>query len=169
MPEETTTTALDDPKNLHIQAREWMVERVAWFAVAGVLIAALVGLLGPGPLGKRTLASSDGRLSIQFYLVERYEAPSELRIRFRPLESETTMVRLTLSRSFADETSTESFTPEPEVVEMTDDQIIYSFRLSELKEGRIVHRYQHNDFGLLRYTVGLLHGPSVDITQFVCP
>jgi hypothetical protein len=80
------------------------------------------------------------------------------------------MVRLTLSRSFADATSVESITPEPDVTEMNDDQIIYGFRLSKLKnEGRIVHRYENNDFGLLHYNLGLLDGPSVDITQFVCP
>ena len=171
MSEETTkTTRLDDAKNLRRHTREWLIERIAWVAVVGVLIVALLGFLGPGPLGKRTLVSSDRRLSVQYYLVERYESPAELRISFRLAESEAATVQLTLSRSFADETSAERITPEPDVIEMNDHQIIYSFRLSKLKnEGRIVHRYENNDFGLLRYTVGLLDGPSVNITQFVCP
>jgi hypothetical protein len=72
MSEETTkTTSLDDPKSLRTQAREWVVERIAWVVVAGVLIVGLLGFLGPGPLGKRTSVSADGRLSVQFYSVER--------------------------------------------------------------------------------------------------
>ena len=165
----TKTSDLDGPKNLRRQTWEWAVERISWFLVAAVLILALLGFLGPGPLGVRNVASVDGDLSVRCYAVVHYEAPTELLVYFRS-SPQSKMARLTLSRSFTDETVLEGITPEPESVEMHDNEIVYNIRIHDAGERRtIVYRYRHTAFGRIAYSVGLLGGPIVRINQFVCP
>src|SRR5688500_11662442 len=98
MPDESQTIELDDPASLRTQARQWRAERIGWLAVAATLLAALAGLLGPGLLSFRTRESSDGRLSVEYYWAQRFEAPAELFIRLQPAASES-KVRLAISRS----------------------------------------------------------------------
>lgn len=168
--EMTRTAELEEPQNLQRHRREVFAERIGWLLVALVLFAALLGLLGPGLLSNRTVASQDESLTVQYCAIERYEAPSELRIDLRPSAVRDGIVSLTLSRSFTDETSLEALTPEPDTIEMQDDRIVCHFRVAGLtRDGRIVYRYQHNSFGRLRYTVGLLPSSTIDITQFVLP
>lgn len=80
--------------------------------------------------------TQDGRLVVEYYSVERYEASAELRIRFQPVQTEDGLIRLALSREFTDATTPEAITPAPDSVEMRDDRIVYAFRAADLgKEG----------------------------------
>jgi hypothetical protein len=152
------------------QSREWTVERLGWLVFAATLLAALLGILGPGPLSNSRQQTQDGRLVVEYYSVERYEAPAELRIRFQPVHTEDGLIRLAVSREFTDATTPEAITPAPDSVEMRDDRIVYAFRAADLgKEGSIIYRYKNNSFGRLRYDIGLAGEASVSIAQFICP
>lgn len=39
---------LESEENLAFQERQWVVQRVAWVVVLALLVAGLLGLLGPG-------------------------------------------------------------------------------------------------------------------------
>ena len=83
MSEQTESTLdLEQPENQRASSREWWAERIGWVAISIILIAALLGAFGPGPLSHREAASDDGRLRVDYYRVQRYAAPAELRIRF---------------------------------------------------------------------------------------
>jgi hypothetical protein len=169
MSTETNTIELDGSRSERIRSREWTAERVGWFVIAAILIAALLGLLGPGLLSYRIQTSPDHRLSVEYYAVQRYDAPAELRIRFRP--SDVSMVRITVARTFTDQTTPESITPNPETVEMQGDRLVYSFRAmaDHRAAGLVTYRYKSNVPGWLRYEIGLDGGPSIEVSQFVCP
>ena len=49
-------------EDMRHQRLEWAVERVGWAAVALVLVAALAGLLGHGPLSRATAGEPGSRL-----------------------------------------------------------------------------------------------------------
>jgi hypothetical protein len=137
--------------------------------MALILLAALLGLLGPGPISYSNLLTPDGKLAVEYYAIERYEAPTQLRIRIRPAGDEIT-VRLAISRTFTDNITPQNIAPEPESVEIERDRIVYSFRVSELDErALVIYRFKHNELGRLRYEVGLADGASLAISQFICP
>lgn len=179
-----TTSELDSDHLQRLRKREWLTERAGMFAIVLTLICALLGLLGPGPLSHRVQASADGALSVEHYAIERYESPTQLRVSFRHdatgnaaesgkperETSESQTVTIGLSRSFTEHVQIEAITPQPISARLGDDQIEYSFLLSELQgPGTVVFQYAHTSVGSVKYSVTLADEPRVQISQFILP
>ena len=169
-PGATRTIGLDDPQQQKLHRREWVAERIGWALIAGAVGAALVGLLGPGWLSHCETSSAGGRLSAEYYAAIRYEAPAELRLRFESPPADADELHLTISRSFGDAVTTEGISPTPIAVEMSDENLIYVFRLDDVgKGGRVVLRFKPNRYGWLTYSVSQPSDPAIEISQFVLP
>jgi hypothetical protein len=164
-----STNELENPANVTTIRREWIAERIGWGAIGAILVAAILGLLGPGLLSHQRLASADGRLTVEHDCVQRYSAPAELRIRFQT-QPDADFVQLSLSRSFTDQVTPETIVPQPAAVEMQVDRLVYRFNAAELSdEGSVTFRYKHESMGWLRFDVGLNGESSIQITQFIFP
>jgi hypothetical protein len=170
MPEEMRSTLqLEDGQHQRSTRAEWVAERIGWLVIAGLLLAAVLGLLGPGYLSHREAASADGRVRVEYYAIERSERPNVLRIHAQP-ERGAEHLRLALSHTLTEEASFESIVPEPERMELEDDRIVYVFRAAEIEaSGLITYRYRYEDFGWARFQINLDGGSEVEVTQFVCP
>lgn len=164
------TLDLDSPENHRCTSREWWAERIGWVVISVILIAALLGMFGPGPLSHREVSSEDGRLTVEYYGVERYSAPCELRISFEPSDAEAELVQLAISRSLVDEIRVETITPPPIATSLEAELVVYAFRVADLSEkGHVVYRIQHESFGPLAGTITLLPGSEAELSQFICP
>jgi hypothetical protein len=168
--ESCRTAELDSPENLKNQSREVIAERIGKIVFVVILLCAALGFLGPGPLTSRQSTSPDRALRVDHYLIERVHAPAELCIQLNDPFEANGFIELAISRTFTDDVSIESITPEPENVEIRQARLVYRFRASNLSgDARVIFRYQHDKFGWLRYQVGIENGPTVDVSQFVCP
>jgi hypothetical protein len=170
MPEQAESTLdLEQPENQRASSREWWAERIGWAVISIILIAALLGAFGPGPLSHREATSEDGRLTVDYYRVQRYAAPAELRIRFEP-DANAELVQLAFSQTIVDEIKLESITPPPTAAILQDDRVVYSFRVADLRErGHVVYRFEHESFGPLTGTVALLPDSEIELSQFIYP
>lgn len=165
-----STIALDKPDTLRAVARELFVERIGWSLIAAVLFAAILGGLGPGPLSYREQVSEDAALSVEYSAVERYEAPAKLTIRFASNARPDHMIRIALSREFADEIVPEAISPPPDSTTMLPSKVVHAFRASDLsRDGHVTLRFKNSDWGWRRFQVGLVDGPVLEIEQFICP
>jgi hypothetical protein len=162
-----TTTNLDSERAVRCLRLEWWAERVGRLLILGTVVCALVGLSGPGPLSYSEVTSSDQRVRIEYYRLQRYEAPAELKIHFESDSQANEPVRLGISRAFADLTTIESITPPPQSTEADDEQIVYVFQGTNLIA--MTFRYKNNSFGSVRYAVTLNDGAAVSIAHFVLP
>lgn len=171
MPHEPTTTLeLDDERHQRRHRLEWTAERGGVLLIALILVAALLGLLGPGPLSYRKASSSDGNLSVEYYAIQRYAAPAEWVVRFRGASPDTGFVRLGVSRTFTDSVAVEEITPRPASVEMQDGRLVYTFQTADLRgEGIITIRYKHEEMGPVRCVVDLADESRAQVTHFVLP
>jgi hypothetical protein len=167
---ETSVVDLETPDRLSHHRWEWSIERVGWVVMALILAAALLGLAGPGPLSHRTVANSDGSLSVEYYAAERYEAPGKLLITLHPKEGDAKPVQLAISRSFTDETTSEQIVPRPVAMESIDDNLVLTFRAGDLAQnGRVIYQYQYDSFGSFKYQIGIVGHEPVQVSQFVYP
>lgn len=166
-----STSELETPEHDRELRIETICERSGWAFVALVLIAALLGLLGPGPLSYRSRTAADGSLSVEYNLIERYEAPAELRIDVNPKLVKTHGVRLMVSRSLVDEITLDSVSPIPANVEAIGNRMVYTFDMKGLAphEGTIVARFQNDSFGMKDYDIGLEGHEALQITQYILP
>jgi hypothetical protein len=115
----------EDPRR---ERREWRVERLGWVAMAGLVTAALLGLLGgAGPLSHGGAADPRGDLRIEYRRFARHQAPSTLRVQLGPEVPRSGTVRLWLDRKYVDDAGIGEITPEPERIEATADRLTYTF------------------------------------------
>lgn len=68
---------LDIAQDLEHQRREWVIERIGWAIMALILLAALAGLLGSGPLSNARIDHPGSHLSAEYNRFERYQSPTK--------------------------------------------------------------------------------------------
>jgi hypothetical protein len=165
-----STEKLDSSQHIKQQRREWLVERIGWGLIACIILAALLGGLGFGPLSSRDAASGDGSLRASFYAIERAQAGTKLELWREPDDGAAKEFDLAISRTFLDEVTLESLVPEPTKVAADGDHIVFTFSENDLtRGGKIVCRYKHNHCGVVKYEIAIVAHEPLRISQFVLP
>jgi hypothetical protein len=132
-----------------------------------LLLAALAGLLGTGPLSDAREGGPASALWVEYNRFERYQAPTKMVVHLRPMASEA---RLWINYGFLRRVDLTHIDPEPERVEAGSDRYIFPFTLVRTPEDIIVTFYfKANEFGMMYPEVGLENGPSLRFWQLVYP
>ncbi|HZW10508.1 MAG TPA: hypothetical protein VFF69_11455 [Phycisphaerales bacterium] len=149
---------------------EWKLERVGWVVMALALLAALAGLLGPGPLSRATAGQDGSPLWVQYNRLARYQAPESLQVHIGPGAARGGTIRVWLSREYVRNMELNNIDPEPESVEVGPERSTYTFNLSDSDQPSILmFRFEANRFGKMPAALGLEGGPQVAFTQFIYP
>jgi hypothetical protein len=157
-------------QDLRFQRRSWAVERVGWIIGGLILIAALLGLFGPGPLSKARTASADKGLSVEYHKFERYQAPVHLRIDIDGKAATNGQIELWLNRAFINALEIKHIDPEPQSVEIREDKFVYSFKANQpVPSAQVCFHFEPNKFGKTRAHVGVVNGPQLQFSQFYFP
>jgi len=161
---------LEINQDLGFERRSWKVERVAWIIAALILVAALLGFLGPGPLGKATAASPDKSLSLDYFRVEHYGAPVELHFHIDGALAKDGALQVWLDRDFVEALEIEHIDPKPESVQINGERFVYVFRTASAPETiRIFFHVEPNKFGKTPARAGVVNGPEIRFSQFYMP
>ncbi len=99
-------------ENMSMQRRVWRFERVGWYVLLLIVVLALAGVFGNGPLSDARVVSSDGRLQVDYQRLSRVGTTDSLRITVRGTPGEP--VQLLLGGSLLREASIETLQPEPQ-------------------------------------------------------
>ena len=134
-----------------------------------LLLAALAGLLGHGPLSHAGADSADHSLHLEYHRFVRYEAPERLDIRIAPELTRDGEVEFQLSRGFVEKVEIERIEPEPVSTAIGPDYFTYRIRTETNRPGSIRVRFMPQHFGKLNYEVGLVAGPSVRAEHLAYP
>ena len=161
---------LEINQDLNFERRSWKVERVAWAIAALVLLAALLGFLGPGPLSKVTAASPDKSISLDYYRMERHQAPAEWRLQIDGKLAKQGELRLWVHRRLVEVTGTLQIDPAPESVEIQDERFVYAFKAVKPPPIiKVFFRFEPNKIGKTPARLGVVDGPAVEFSQFYLP
>jgi hypothetical protein len=158
---------LEIDEDLPFQERMWRAQRVGWALFAIIIVAATLGLFGPGPLSSAT--AEQGPLRVEYNRFERFEAPATLDVHVAPgFTGET--VAVWLPHDYLQHVEVASISPEPLEVRDGDNRLTYYFSLQEPgAPAWITFHLTPMRPGLLAAQVGLDEGPAVQFTQFVYP
>ena len=161
---------LEINQDLAFERRSWKVERAAWVIAAFILVAALLGFLGPGPLGKATAASADKSLSLDYFRVERYRAPVELRFHVNGALAEDGELQVWLGRDFVEALEIKHIDPKPESVHISGERFAYVFKTASAPETiKIFFHVEPTKFGKTPAQAGVVNGPEIRFSQFYMP
>jgi hypothetical protein len=105
----TKKRSLQVHENLVFERRLWRVQRIGWIVIAALLLLALAGLFGNGPLSHAV--ASAGTLQVSYERFAHADAPATLRIDVRQPSEGT--VRVAINREYLDTLRVEHILPEP--------------------------------------------------------
>jgi hypothetical protein len=153
----------------HAAEREWFVQRIGWVVWSGVILAALAGLLGPGPLSNTIATSPDGTVEILFNKFLHYHSPETLEVTLRP-EGHAEGAKLFLSRSLLDNLEIRRTEPEPVEAILADDGVFYRFLTHSAADSvQVVFHVEYQKFGSISGEISLAEHPAAVMKQFVFP
>lgn len=157
-----------DPANRRRDAR---FERAGRVVFASLVVAALAGLLGRGPLSWATTADAEGVLRLDHDRIARYRAPTSLRLRVAPAAVHDGRVRVWIDAAFLSALDLGGPQPPPLSVELGMDRHTYTFAAPALAgPGILIFEYEpHASLRDLLGRIGLEGGPTLQFRQFVLP
>lgn len=170
-PERQGQRALDTGEDIAYQRREWIAQRIGWFVMTLLVVAALLGLLGSmGPLASAHSEASDGSIGVSYMRLERHHAPARLVVEVAPESAINEEVRLWIDAEYVKTLGLQSIVPEPDSVELGAERITYVFPVGE-GDGpmEITFQYEHEGFWRQDIQLGLVDGASVEFYQFIFP
>jgi hypothetical protein len=94
--------------------REWRVQQVGRLVLAGVLLAALAGVFGPGPLSWSSVTGDDDRLVVHYSRFARAGGPVALGLQVAPEAVQDGQVQLWVSNELLESLEVRQITPEPD-------------------------------------------------------
>ncbi|MGS7251020.1 hypothetical protein HG549_11315 [Pseudomonas sp. SK] len=100
-------------EDMRMQQRVWRFERVGWYMLVVIVLLALAGLFGNGPLSDAQVASDDGRVRVDYQRLSRSGTTDNLRITVRGTPGEP--VQVVLGGSLLREASIETMQPQPQL------------------------------------------------------
>jgi hypothetical protein len=161
---------LELDQDLEFERRSWTIERIGWVVMAIVGLAALIGVLGPGPLSETTAGEPDGPLWLEYSRLGRFSAPLTLRVHLGPSAGQQRLARIWLSREYLEGVQVERVTPHAAEVEAGPEQLTYVFPVRDpSRETAVTFSLKAQQIGRQRGCVGLAHGPPLCFRQFIYP
>ena len=170
MAEEKRISGIDIDQDMDYQWREWRAHRVAWVVFAVIIVAALLGLLGQGPLSKGRAGEPGSSLALEWERIDRYQAPTDMQIAVGPNMAQNGEIRLLLNHEFMERIEFVSFLPEPASAETGAEGIMWVFQVSDaVQPARIRLNFEHEVIGRTLGQARLNDGPALPFDMFVLP
>lgn len=149
--------------------REWLVQRIGWILWAVIILGAIGGIFGPGPLSSTIAKSSDGTTQVSFNKFLHYHSSETIEIILRPERGSKT-ADLFLSRSLLDNLEIRKTEPESNESILEDDGVVYIFsKLSSADSVKVVLHVEYQNYGTSTGAIGLAGHALAQLNQFVYP
>jgi hypothetical protein len=161
---------LELAQDLEFERRSWTIERIGWVVMAIVGLAALAGLLGPGPFSNTIAGEPDRPLWLEYSRFGRFSAPLTLRVHLGPSAGQHRLARIWLRRAYLEGIQVERVTPHAAEVEAGPEQLTYVFPVRDpSREMAVTFSLKAQQIGRQHGCVGLGDGPPLCFRQFIYP
>jgi hypothetical protein len=155
-------------QDLKFQKKEWSVERAGWLVMLVIVVLAVFGLFGQGPLSNTTIENES--LQVKYGRFERLLAPVQIHVQVDAQQAASGEVKLQVDQGILSHYEVEKIVPEPDSVELAPEQVTYTFKTSPGEQPLEINFYlQANQLGTPNGKIGLVGGPMLDITQLIYP
>ena len=119
-------------EDLEFQHKWWRFQRAVWVVFTCLIILDLLGVFGHGYFAKVEAHTPDGVLDVHYERVERYSAPSILRVQFGPGAIHDGKAQLWASEDLVKTLGAQRVVPQPDSSVIGNGGILYTFAASNL-------------------------------------
>ena len=148
--------------------REFAAESIGWVLLSLVLVAALLGALGGGPVSSAQEVSPSGRITLDYQRITHQDADDHVVVGIARRGSETGMETIHLGGQWLQQLDLRQITPEASETTGTPDGLELTIGARGAGPVRVVLAFRTRAVGLTR---GLLRvdGEEIPFTQLVLP
>lgn len=169
----STAQRIDDleiTQDLAVQHRTWVIQRMGWAAMALIIMAALAGLFGGGPLARMAAVDDQQLVSLEYDRFSRYEGELLLKLELFPQATKTQRVTVKFDRTYWTSHVIEQIDPEPVTSSTSFDGFLYTFQVhSQNAPATIIVRLRPEYLGSLDGHIRINEQGSLTFHQFVFP
>lgn len=147
------------------QQRAWRVQRVAWWLVAAIVAAALLGFTGDGPASRANATTDGGELRYQRLM--RRDAGTEWH--FRGVPAPDGVLSITISAALLRDLKIEGIAPLPSRVDGSAERTAYLVAARPGVPVDVVLQVKPLSAGALRGEVAMNEAAPARVSSFVLP
>jgi hypothetical protein len=157
-------------QDLPFQHRTWRIQRIGWGVIALVLLCAVFGLFGHGPLSRTTAHDPSLPLSLEYDRFGRYQSALTLRLHVHERHADQDTVRIWFSQDYLDKIEIQQIVPKPEGAETSPTGVIYTFRLAQPgRRSDIIVSLQMQAIGFVPGRIGFDESQALIFWQWIYP
>lgn len=161
---------LEINQDLDLQERGWRIERFSWVVMLLLIVLALLGLFGTGPLSSASAGDTDSGISARYQRFVRQGGNESITISINPDQVSQGRIELWLSSTFLNQIDIMQIIPQPDEVQSSGSGQTYAF-LADSPSGPITvsFSYRPQTVGRLPVEARVAGGPGVEFTQYAYP
>ena len=157
-------------QDLGFQEREWKVQRVAWAIMLLVVLLALIGLFGTGPVSSGEADAGDGAVAAGYERFIRHDGRTTLTLEVDGSLAQNGEVQLWVSRDYIEAVQIQQITPNPSETVAAGERLIYTFPIDDPSSTlTVAFSLRPQDMWRLNGEAGVPDGPIVTWSQFSYP
>jgi len=161
---------LEINQDLNFERKQFVVERIGWILMLALVVAALAGAFGRGPLSTKTERTPDGTLSVEYERFARHEAETELKLHISKEAARSGSLRLWLDRDYMSKFGIKEINPEPQRSDLGADRVTFVYPVPK-PGGRLTVRFlfEATEIGNVEGAAGIEGHDTLRFKQFVYP
>lgn len=161
---------LEINQDLDVQRITWTLQRIGWSGMALMVLAALSGVFGSGPLTRTEVADDQQTVRLLYDRFGRYEGESVLQLVLTPETTKTHRVTVQIERTYWTSHAVEQIIPDPLISSIGIDGFLYTFETNAPSTPAvIVFRLRPKCLGALDGRIRVNDAGPLQFHQFIFP
>ena len=161
---------LEINQNLDVQRKTWTLQRIGWGGMALIVLAALSGVFGSGPLARTEVLDDQQTFRLLHDRFGRYEGELVLQLLLTPEATKTNRATIEIDRTYWASHAVEQITPEPLMTSIGNDGFLYTFEINAPSTpAMIAFRLRPKYLGALDGRIRVNDGGPLQFHQFIFP
>ena len=161
---------LDLNQDLDLQRKTWTVQRIGWSGMALIVLAALAGVFGSGPLARTEVTDNPQTFRLSYDRFGRYEGELVLQLVLTPEATKTNRVTVEIDRTYWISHAVEHITPGPLISSIGIDGFLYTFETNTPSTPAvIVFRLRPKYIGVMDGRIRVNDSGPLQFHQFMFP
>lgn len=151
------------------QHRVAVAQRIGWVVLVLIVLGAIAGLFGPGPLSTVTHTTPSGLVQLEHERFARHIADTSLQLRVRPDPAQPGTAQVWISSEYLSAVQVQGVQPEPDSWTGVGGGVVLAFPVSGQEPITVSLQIRPDEIGLLRGAVGAPGREPVEFWQFGYP
>ena len=169
-PKPQKTRSIEVDEDMAWQRRTWIIQRIGWLAMGGLVLIALSGVFGHGPVSWRQASDPAGLVRVEYERFERQLSEHSLKVEIAPGATTGDAVSLRLNGAFLDAAEVQEIVPRPQEERSAGQDVEYVFPVAQPDQPATIRfTLKLREVGTIRAEIGLSGREPARFTQFVYP